>query len=93
MNEIYLVWEIIPEATSVYHLVQLSDKDFERIKGCHGHFMNDEVDTPDKILDDLSWLNEYLVGKESSLLYSNETHSTSPIEIKDGILVICGWVL
>ena len=93
MCEIYLVWEIIPEATSVYHLVQLSKENFERIKSCHGHFMNDVIDTPNTILDNLSWLNEYLVGKESSLLYSNEIHSASPIEIKNGILVICGWVL
>lgn len=92
MYEIYIVWEMAPEETHVYYLVKLSSEDFERIKRCHGYFVN-QVNIPEEINNDLLWLSEYLDDKQSSLLYSNETCPESPIEVKDGTLAICGWML
>jgi hypothetical protein len=93
MNEIYVLWQLVPETTMLYHLVQLSEDDFEKIKSCHGHYVNSSVDVPDTIRNNLLWLNEYLTNKDSSMVYSDTSNNLSPVEIKDCVLVICGWVL
>jgi len=94
MNKIYLIWELVPDETKIYYLTNLSDEEFERIKKCHGYFVN-LPDTPSKVLNALNWLNEYLTSMEHSVMFSTGAvyGSASPIEIKDATLVMCGWIL
>lgn len=87
MHEVYLVWELVPDDTQVYHLVLLTDQDFERIKSCHGHFKNGGIQS-EEVSDNLSWLNEYLATKPESKI-----HPDSPPTKVNGLLVVCGWIL
>lgn len=92
IHEIFVVWEMVPESTYVYHLLGLSDDDFEKIKKCHGFFVNN-TDTPKEISSILVWLNGYLDDKKHSLVYSNGTPLSAPIRINDSLLVVCGWII
>lgn len=88
---VYLVWELIPDATHVYHLT-LSEEEYRRVKKCHGHFVN-VVDTPSDVEEDLEWLSEYLEKHPSDLVCDTESKRGQPIPVSNGILVLSGFVL
>lgn len=100
MNQVYVVWEMVPESTRIYYLI-LSDEELERAQRCHGHFVN-LANTPPDVEKDLQWLNEYLGEQRDSLVYNSEAKNPSPIEIfavghllsgnLAATLIISGWV-
>jgi len=91
MNEIYVVWEMIPEEIRIYHLVQLSDEDVAKVRACHGYFFND-TGTPDEVMGHLEWLNEHLEEHKDSVVYEDEVTPGQPLLVS-GELVVCGWIL
>lgn len=92
MDQLYLLWEMIPEGSRIYNLAGLSVADFERIKRCHGHYIN-LCGTPEDIVSDLTWLDKFLLDQSCAIVYDSDVGGHTPIEISDGVLVVCGWVL
>lgn len=62
MNNVILVYELVPEETEVYILL-LDDKELKKIKKCHGQFINlsNNKKGSEKALN---WLHEKLETNE-----------------------------
>jgi len=88
MKNIYVVWQFVPEDIRIYCLTDLTTEEFSDICGYHGHYIN-RVDTPMDIQAELRVFNEYLEQHDSFLVYPGK----NPIDLKNGTIVVCGWIL
>lgn len=76
MNNVVLIYDIPPEKILLYNL-KLNEEDFEKIKSCHGSFIN-EVDDNEYVYSCLMWLADFIKDKKS-LNYSEK----EPFVFKD----------
>ncbi len=88
MENIILVYELVPENTRIYHLVVDTDT-AQKIKATHLKFVNAESE-----VDECDWLLEYLVGKP--FITSVEDGDDAPNIPHEGLpttVVLSGFVL
>lgn len=72
MNRVILIYDMHPEETFFYNL-ELNDDDFEKIKSCHGHFINScNVSDNPYVYNCLNWLYSFIEDKKL-LIYSEGT--------------------
>lgn len=63
-NNVLLVWELIPEQSKIYRLIDLDEETFAKLLKCHGHIGG--VANPDPEIDSIicDWLCDWLVDKQ-----------------------------
>lgn len=89
---IILVWEEVPEYTSVYKLENVSRETHSDLLLCHGYYMNQSDLAPD-VDAALSRINIWLVDQKESLIYRS-IYPLPPVEIHSPCLIICsGFIL
>lgn len=66
-NNVLLVWELIPEQSKIYRLLDLDDETFAKLLKCHGCITNIHELEPD-VDSTISWLCDWLKDQEEWLV-------------------------
>jgi len=86
LEDIVIVWEVVPEKTEVYHLI-VDVNTGEKIKAAHMGFVN-MANCPNE--HNADWLQGYLEDKEPLV----DEHSTMPLTIPGPCtVVLSGFIL
>lgn len=94
MNNILLVWELIPEESKIFRLLNLDLMTYRRIWKCHGHIAGISRECPPDVEETIGWLCDWL-KEQGEWLLSNLGEDVDPmVEWIDGFrLVHCGFAL
>jgi hypothetical protein len=68
MSNVLLIWELCPEESRVYYFEDLPKAIFEKLRICHGHLGNTDVDDTDTLISD--WLCGWLEGQDAHRISS-----------------------
>lgn len=93
MSNILLVWEVIPEESKIYRLLNLDRETYDKIIRCHTWLSNVER-TPLDIELTINWLCDWLPTQNEWLISELNTDKEYMLEWLDGYrLVHTGFAL
>lgn len=65
---ILLIWEEVPEATTVFLLRDLTEEEKTKVRKCHNHFINDG----NGWVEEVGWLSVYLEERKPEIIFGKD---------------------
>ncbi len=95
MKRVLLIWEEVPEATTVYNLV-VNNEEFTKLCACHMKFINLSGQSPEDEIN-LDWLNNWITTQKNKIVITTkDKNSRDPFVSESGgdvTIILTGFIL
>jgi hypothetical protein len=85
MNAILLVWEEVPDKTTIYLFPSLTQEEYNMMVKAHGHYENSEIEDEESAVA-IGWLNTFLLDKEDFKIEGPHTSDSKITVVVAGFL-------